>query len=59
MELDDGKLRYGKVKERLKEIRAHLGGTRKLHDLIEANFLVRDACFWQMRMSLRQGYFEN
>ena len=45
MELDDGKLRYGRVKERLKEIRAHLGGTRKLHDLIEANFLVTDACF--------------
>ena len=37
MELDDGKLRYGKGK-------AHLGGTRKPRGLIEANFLVTDAC---------------
>ena len=44
MELDDGKLRYGKGKARLKEVRAHLGGTRKLRILFEANFLVTDAC---------------
>ena len=44
MELDDGKLRYGKGKVRLKEVRVHWGGTRKLCGLIEANFLVTDAC---------------
>ena len=44
MELDDGKIRYGKGKVRLKEVRGHWGGTRKLCGLIEANFLVTDAC---------------
>ena len=45
MEFDDGKLRYGKGKVRLKEVRVHLGGTRMLRGLIEADFLVTDACF--------------
>ena len=44
VELDDGKLGYGKGKVRLKGVRVHWGGTRKLRGLIEANFLVTDAC---------------